>query len=271
MALFLGRLSLDTRSRDLEELFNKYGRVTRLDIKRGTNSGFGFVEYEDARDAEEAARKLNGHVVNGNPMVVEFAKNSTRRAGENECFKCGKDGMLYTVIGLATAAEVEVELVVEEQEALVVVVVDQIATAEDLDPLVVVVVTDPTLAPAPPHAVISGTVNALIVVRHPSEEETTATAVVIEELMTAVEVRVDRDEARTVAQEEETAEMSPVVRMKETDRRIVVLVATGIARLPSHRANVVRPSVPPIAVVTRMQRKDPFLPRPVKKQRVFRP
>ncbi|KAF9288696.1 hypothetical protein BGZ68_010719, partial [Mortierella alpina] len=87
MALFLGRLSLDTRSRDLEDLFNKYGRVTRLDIKRGTNSGFGFVEYEDSRDAEEAARKLNGHVVNGNPMVVEFAKNSTRRAGENECFK----------------------------------------------------------------------------------------------------------------------------------------------------------------------------------------
>lgn len=36
MALFLGRLSADTRSRDLEDLFAKYGRVTRLDIKRGT-------------------------------------------------------------------------------------------------------------------------------------------------------------------------------------------------------------------------------------------
>lgn len=36
MALFLGRLTADTRSRDLEDLFAKYGRVTRLDIKRGT-------------------------------------------------------------------------------------------------------------------------------------------------------------------------------------------------------------------------------------------
>jgi len=36
MALFLGRLTPDTRSRDLEDLFAKYGRVTRLDIKRGT-------------------------------------------------------------------------------------------------------------------------------------------------------------------------------------------------------------------------------------------
>ncbi|KAG0286783.1 hypothetical protein BGZ96_009169 [Linnemannia gamsii] len=92
MALFLGRLSADTRSRDLEDLFAKYGRVTRLDIKRGTNSGYGFVEYEDPRDADEAVHKLNGTVVNGNPIVVEFAKNNGRRAGDNECFKCGKEG-----------------------------------------------------------------------------------------------------------------------------------------------------------------------------------
>ncbi|KAF9112116.1 hypothetical protein BGX27_003965 [Mortierella sp. AM989] len=92
MALFLGRLTHDTRSKDLEDLFAKYGRVTRLDIKRGTNSGYGFVEYEDPRDAEEAVHKLNGSVVNGNPIVVEFAKNNGRRAGDNECFKCGKEG-----------------------------------------------------------------------------------------------------------------------------------------------------------------------------------
>ncbi|KAF9948391.1 hypothetical protein BGZ72_009704 [Mortierella alpina] len=92
MALFLGRLTHETRSRDLEELFSKYGRVTRLDIKRGTNSGFGFVEYEDPRDAEEAVSKLNGSVVNGSAIVVEFAKNNGRRAGDNECFKCGGDG-----------------------------------------------------------------------------------------------------------------------------------------------------------------------------------
>ncbi|KAG0217016.1 hypothetical protein BGX31_000382 [Mortierella sp. GBA43] len=92
MALFLGRLAPDTRSRDLEDLFAKYGRVTRLDIKRGTNSDFGFVEYEDPRDADEAVHKLNGSVVNGKPIVVEFAKNNGRRAGDNECFKCGKEG-----------------------------------------------------------------------------------------------------------------------------------------------------------------------------------
>ncbi|KAF9354379.1 hypothetical protein BGX34_011037 [Mortierella sp. NVP85] len=97
MALFLGRLAPDTRSRDLEDLFAKYGRVTRLDIKRGTNSDFGFVEYEDPRDADEAVHKLNGSVVNGKPIVVEFAKNNGRRAGDNECFKCGKEGNDHAV------------------------------------------------------------------------------------------------------------------------------------------------------------------------------
>ncbi|KAG0256945.1 hypothetical protein BG011_004242, partial [Mortierella polycephala] len=92
MALFLGRLTHDTRARDLEDLFNKYGRVTRLDIKRGTNSGFGFVEYDDPRDADEAVNKLNGSVVNGSAIVVEFAKNNGRRANDNECFKCGREG-----------------------------------------------------------------------------------------------------------------------------------------------------------------------------------
>ncbi|KAG0220000.1 hypothetical protein BGX33_010575 [Mortierella sp. NVP41] len=87
MALFLGRLTPDTRSRDLEDLFGKYGRVTRLDIKRGAISGYGFVEYEDPRDADEAVRKLDGTVVNGRPIVVEFAKNNGHRAGDNECFK----------------------------------------------------------------------------------------------------------------------------------------------------------------------------------------
>ncbi|KAF9412082.1 hypothetical protein BGZ94_001150 [Podila epigama] len=100
MALFLGRLTPDTRSRDLEDLFAKYGRVTRLDIKRGTNSGFGFVEYEDPRDAEEAVHKLNRHVVNGSEIVVEFAKNNGRRAGDNECFK---------VTGLVTAVSLAVD------------------------------------------------------------------------------------------------------------------------------------------------------------------
>jgi len=40
--LFIGRLSRNTRIRDLEEIFESYGRMTRCDIKYG--------EYCDAYD-----------------------------------------------------------------------------------------------------------------------------------------------------------------------------------------------------------------------------
>jgi hypothetical protein len=35
-------------------MFYKYGRIIRCDVK----VGFGFVEYEDRRDAEDAVRDL---------------------------------------------------------------------------------------------------------------------------------------------------------------------------------------------------------------------
>ena len=53
--LFLGGLSKDVRKQDLEEVFAKYGRITRCDIKYvNGNSGtaYGFISYEDDRDAQ---------------------------------------------------------------------------------------------------------------------------------------------------------------------------------------------------------------------------
>jgi len=39
-SLFIGRLSRNTRVRDLEEIFESYGRMTRCDIKYGKCCGF---------------------------------------------------------------------------------------------------------------------------------------------------------------------------------------------------------------------------------------
>lgn len=53
--LFLGGLSKEVRRQDLEEVFAKYGRITRCDIKYvNGNSGtaYGFISYEDDRDAQ---------------------------------------------------------------------------------------------------------------------------------------------------------------------------------------------------------------------------
>ncbi|KAI9496971.1 hypothetical protein BDB00DRAFT_868813 [Zychaea mexicana] len=84
MALFIGRIPKSMSTRELESIFTKYGKITRLDVK----TDFGFVEFEDKRDAEEAMNEIHGK-----ELVVEWAKNNGKRPNENECFNCGKDGV----------------------------------------------------------------------------------------------------------------------------------------------------------------------------------
>ncbi|RZC72849.1 hypothetical protein C5167_048329 [Papaver somniferum] len=53
--IFCGNFEYDARQNDLERLFNKYGKVERVDMK----SGFAFVYMDDERDAEDAIRGLD--------------------------------------------------------------------------------------------------------------------------------------------------------------------------------------------------------------------
>mmetsp|Transcript_24524 Transcript_24524/g.42167 ORF Transcript_24524/g.42167 Transcript_24524/m.42167 type:complete len:245 (-) Transcript_24524:552-1286(-) len=68
--VYVGHLSSRTRERDLEELFARYGRILKCDVK----FGYAFVEYEDERDAEDAIRSLDGRDVDGSQITVERSK-----------------------------------------------------------------------------------------------------------------------------------------------------------------------------------------------------
>lgn len=72
--LFVGRLHKNTRKRDLEKIFEYYGKLSRCDIKYGSGTAYAFVDFEDARDAEDALKYENGRDVLGNTIVVEYAK-----------------------------------------------------------------------------------------------------------------------------------------------------------------------------------------------------
>jgi len=87
LLLFTGRLPSDARPRDLEDLFYKYGRIVRCDVK----IGYGFVEFEDRRDAEDALRELDGATLLGRTIAVEWARGS-RRSDTDACFRCGAAG-----------------------------------------------------------------------------------------------------------------------------------------------------------------------------------
>lgn len=51
--LYIGNLNKEVSRRDIESVFDKYGRLVRCDIKdRGHGPVYAFLEYEDERDAE---------------------------------------------------------------------------------------------------------------------------------------------------------------------------------------------------------------------------
>eukprot|EP00494_Astrolonche_serrata_P005043 UN05059 len=85
--LYVGRLSSRTRSRDLEYLFSKYGRIREVELKRD----YAFIEYSDPRDADDARYNLDGRDVDGSRIIVEFAKGVPRGSGgSREREICGK-------------------------------------------------------------------------------------------------------------------------------------------------------------------------------------
>ncbi|XP_073282104.1 serine/arginine-rich splicing factor RS2Z32-like isoform X1 [Primulina huaijiensis] len=99
--LYVGHLSSRTRSRDLEHVFGRYGRVRDVDMKRD----YAFVEFSDPRDADDARYNLDGRDVDGRRIIVEFAKGVPRgpggvreyvgkgpAPGSGRCFNCGIDG-----------------------------------------------------------------------------------------------------------------------------------------------------------------------------------
>ncbi len=54
--VYFGKLSRDCRERDLEKLAREFGRIRDIRLLQG----FGFVEYEDSRDADDAVKDLDG-------------------------------------------------------------------------------------------------------------------------------------------------------------------------------------------------------------------
>ncbi|KAF9297844.1 hypothetical protein BKA57DRAFT_445139 [Linnemannia elongata] len=85
--VYVGHLSPRTERRDVEELFEKYGRVVSVELKHG---GFAFVEYEDPRDADDAVSKLNGYELDGSRITVEWSRRSGGPG--SGCFLCNGTG-----------------------------------------------------------------------------------------------------------------------------------------------------------------------------------
>ncbi|HZS08143.1 MAG TPA: RNA-binding protein [Blastocatellia bacterium] len=76
--LFVGNLSPETTSQEINDLFSAVGVVEscRLitDRESGRSKGFAFVEMNSTEAANAAKEKLNGHDLQGKPLKVNDAK-----------------------------------------------------------------------------------------------------------------------------------------------------------------------------------------------------
>ena len=83
--LYVGNLSYNTSSSDLEQLLSQHGTVQSAEVisdrATGQSKGFGFVEMGSDQEAEAAIAALNGHDYNGRTLTVNEAKPREPRSG----------------------------------------------------------------------------------------------------------------------------------------------------------------------------------------------
>ena len=84
MKLYVGNLSFQTSSHELEELFAGIGTVESAtvveDRETGRSRGFGFVEMSSQEEGEKAIAELNGQEISGREIKVNEAKPRENRS-----------------------------------------------------------------------------------------------------------------------------------------------------------------------------------------------
>ena len=85
MSIYVGNLSYDVTREDIEDVFNEYGRVSRvslpMDRETGRPRGFAFVEMSAKDDEAKAIEALDGAEWMGRTMKVNEARPRAASAG----------------------------------------------------------------------------------------------------------------------------------------------------------------------------------------------
>lgn len=85
MNIYVGNLSYEVTSNDLQDVFAEYGKVVSAkvvsDMYTGKSKGFGFVEFESKKSGQTAIDELNGTELKGRALTVNEARPKNDSAG----------------------------------------------------------------------------------------------------------------------------------------------------------------------------------------------
>jgi len=94
MKLYVGNLSFQTSSEDLQQLFSQVGTVDSVNViedrETGRSRGFAFVEMSSSEEGNAAIQQFNGHDVGGRTLTVNEAKPREDRGGGRGGFGGGR-------------------------------------------------------------------------------------------------------------------------------------------------------------------------------------
>jgi len=83
--LYVGNLSYNVTSSDLQTMFEKHGTVTSAEVindrESGRSKGFGFVQMGSDDEAQAAIAALSGQESDGRALTVNEAKPREERSG----------------------------------------------------------------------------------------------------------------------------------------------------------------------------------------------
>ena len=83
--LYVGNLSYNTTSSELEQIFSQHGTVQSAEVIQdrdsGRSKGFGFVQMGSDDEAQAAIAALNGQDQDGRALTVNVAKPREDRGG----------------------------------------------------------------------------------------------------------------------------------------------------------------------------------------------
>ena len=94
--LYVGNMSYDVSSSDLEQLFTPHGSVQSAEVindrTTGRSKGFGFVEMGSDQEAQAAIAALNGKDHGGRDLTVNEARPRESRSGGSGGYGGGGHG-----------------------------------------------------------------------------------------------------------------------------------------------------------------------------------
>ena len=95
MKLYVGNLSFETSSDDLQQLFAQAGTVQSVNViedrETGRSRGFAFVEMASKEEGNAAIQQFNGRDVGGRALNVNEAKPRDDRGGSRGGFGGGRN------------------------------------------------------------------------------------------------------------------------------------------------------------------------------------